>query len=58
MNCTADGARCEVCWDGWGLTKSGECKECLPSQKVDGSMTRATALCRSCDGDAPDICTA
>jgi hypothetical protein len=57
-NCTADGARCETCWEGWGLTKSGECKECLPKLKVDGSMSRATSVCTSCDGDAPDICTA
>jgi len=58
QNCTADGARCEACWEGWGLTKSGECKQCLPKLKVDGSMSRATAVCASCDGDAPDICTA
>ncbi len=58
--CTADGARCEACWEGWGLTKSGECKQCLPKLRLDayGNMDMPASLCTSCDGDAPDICTA
>lgn len=55
-NCTADGSRCEVCWEDFGLTKSGECVKCLPKLKEGGTLP--TVVCTSCDGDVPDICTA
>lgn len=57
QNCTADGSRCAACWEGWDLTKAGECKMCLPKLKEGDSMTRATAACTSCDGDQPNVCT-
>ncbi|PSC68959.1 serine threonine isoform B [Micractinium conductrix] len=49
QTCSADGTKCAVCWNSFGLTPAGECVQC----NVTGTFGK---YCDVCEGEDPSFC--
>lgn len=50
--CSADGTRCEQCWEFFSMNAAGDCVSCDATKVPSGS----TLTCLSCKGDDPSYC--
>ncbi|KAI7838909.1 hypothetical protein COHA_007315 [Chlorella ohadii] len=52
--CSADGTRCEQCWEFFSMNSSGDCVPCKATEYGEG--TGAALTCISCKADDPSHC--
>ncbi|PRW32514.1 transmembrane [Chlorella sorokiniana] len=50
--CSADGTRCEQCWEFFSMNATGDCVPCKSTKTPTGTVL----TCISCKGDDPSLC--